>query len=392
MKFDMLKAFMDSLVNQGIPGNSISLYYNNEEIFKYSAGFRSLEDKTPMDGSELLNIYSCSKIATVIAALQLYEQGIFLLSDPLYEYIPEFKDMYVKTADGERIKAKNPITVANLFTMTAGFDYDTSCKEIQKAKEITNGDCDTLTVVKCLAEKDLNFEPGTHWNYSLCHDILAGLVESISGMRFSEYVKKNIFEPIGVTDIYYHRNEEIKSRMAEQYIYKLNDRDIDFVSAQQKTPDGKGYIENAGKECGFEFGRNYDSGGAGIVVSVGDYAKFANALANGGKAANGERILSSSTVNLLKTNQLSAELRKDFNWSQLKGYGYGLGVRTMIDCAGGGSNGNVGEFGWGGAAGATMLADTQAGFSYFYSHHMLNPREEYYQPRLRNVVYSCMSR
>ena len=116
MKFDMLKAFMDSLVNQGIPGNSISLYYNNEEIFKYSAGFRSLEDKTPMDGSELLNIYSCSKIATVTAALQLYEQGIFLLSDPLYEYIPEFKDMYVKTADGERIKAKNPISHGKMNT------------------------------------------------------------------------------------------------------------------------------------------------------------------------------------------------------------------------------------------------------------------------------------
>lgn len=392
MKFDALKTFMDTLVAQGIPGNSISLYYNNKEIFTYSSGFRDLENKIPMDGSELLNIYSCSKITTVIAALQLYEQGIFLLGDPLYEYIPEFKNMYIKTADGKRVKAKNPITLANLFTMTAGFDYDLNCKEIEKAKKITAGSCDTLTVVKCLAEKCLNFEPGTHWCYSLCHDILAGLVESISGMRFSEYVKKNIFEPIGVTDIHYHRNEEIKSRMAEQYMYKLNDCSIDFVEAQRKTPDGTGYIENVGKECCYELGSNYDSGGAGIVVSAGDYAKLGNALANGGKAANGECILSSATIDLLKTNHLSEELRKDFNWAQLKGYGYGLGVRTMIDKAEGGSNGNLGEFGWGGAAGATMLVDTQAGFSYFYSHHMLNPREEYYQPRLRNVVYACMSR
>ncbi len=211
-------------------------------------------------------------------------------------------------------------------------------------------------------------------------------------MKFSDYVKKNVFEPIGVTDIYYHRDEKIKQRMANQYMYKLNDGDIDVVSAQQKTPDGSGYIENVGKDCNFEFGKNYDSGGAGIVVSIKDYAKFANTLANGGKAANGERILSAATVDLMRTNQLNEELRKDFNWPQLKGYGYGLGVRTMINKAEGGSNGSLGEFGWGGAAGATMLVDTKNGFSYFYSHHMLNPREEYYQPRLRNVAYACMGR
>lgn len=392
MQFDMLKTFMDTLTKQGIPGNSISLYYKNREIFKYSSGYADIENKIPMNGTELLNIYSCSKIATVTAALQFYEKGVFLLSDPLYEYIPEFKDMYIKTADGGKTKAKNPITIANLFTMTAGFDYDTNCAEIKKAKEITNGECDTLTTVKCLAKKELGFEPGTHWNYSLCHDILAGLVEVISGMPFSKYVTKNIFEPLGVCDIHYHRTADVKKRMASQYMLKPTGGDTDFVSAQQKTPDGGGIVENVGKECSFEFGKNYDSGGAGIAVSVGDYAKFANALANGGIGANGERILSSATVELMKTNHLNENLRKNFNWSQLKGYGYGLGVRTMIDKAEGGSNGNLGEFGWGGAAGATMLVDTQAEFSYFYAHHMLNPREEYYQPRLRNVVYSCMSR
>ncbi len=164
MDFGMLKNFMDTLISQGIPGNTISVYYDNKEVFAYSSGFSDKENKIPMNGTELLNIYSCSKIATVTAALQLYEKGVFLLSDPLYEYIPEFKDMYVKTADGGKVKAKNPITIANLFTMTAGFDYDTNCREIQNAKTLTNGDCDTLATVKCLAQKELNFEPGTRWN------------------------------------------------------------------------------------------------------------------------------------------------------------------------------------------------------------------------------------
>ena len=106
---------------------------------------------------------------------------------------------------------------------------------------------------------------------------------------------------------------------------------------------------------------------------------------------NGERILSPATVELLHTNQLSDEqMAMNFNWPQLAGYGYGLGVRTMIDKAKGGSNGNLGEFGWGGAAGATVLADTKENLAVFYAHHMLNPHEEYYQPRLRNVVYSCI--
>ena len=92
----------------------------------------------------------------------------------------------------------------------------------------------------------------------------------------------------------------------------------------------------------------------------------------------------------MRTNQLNEKQMKYFNWSQLKGYGYGLGVRTLINKAESGTTGNVGEFGWGGAAGATLLVDPGCKLAYFYSHHMLNPQENYYQPRLRNVVYGCL--
>ncbi|MBQ4518063.1 MAG: serine hydrolase [Clostridia bacterium] len=99
-----------------------------------------------------------------------------------------------------------------------------------------------------------------------------------------------------------------------------------------------------------EFSDEYDSGGAGIITSVSDYAKFVNALANEGVGANGQRILSSAGVSLLKQNQLNEEQRKTFSWAQLVGYGYGLGVRTMMDPARGGSLSIIGEFGWGGQA------------------------------------------
>lgn len=390
MDFTGLKNFMDRLTAWRIPGNSITIYKDNKRVFDYSSGFSDVENKVTMNGSELLNIYSCSKVATVTAALQLYENGFFLLDDPLYEYIPEYKEMYVINEQGDVEKAKNHITMRHLFTMTAGLTYNLNSDGIKEARLATGGKMDTVSAAKYMAKDPLVFEPGTRWNYSLCHDVLAAAVEIISGERFESYVKSHIFEPIGVSKIYYHRDENIKKEMAEQYLFDTNTQK-DTVEAQKHAGSEPGQLVNVGKSIGdFELGKNYDSGGAGIVVSVPDYALFGSVLANGGVAENGERILSAGTIELLRQNQLNENLIKDFNWSQLTGYGYGLGVRTLINKAQSGTTGNIGEFGWGGAAGATLLVDPECKMAYFYAHHMLNPQEDYYQPRLRNVTYACL--
>lgn len=384
MNFEYMKNFMDSLTDWIIPGNSVVIYKAGNKVFEYSSGYSDIEKKIKMTGGEQIYIYSCSKVATVTAALQLYEQGKFLLSDSLYEYLPEFKKMYVK--DGDKIKpTENPITIRNLFTMTAGLSYATDTPAFDKARKLTGNKMDTRTVVKCLAEEPLLFEPGKRWNYSLCHDVLAALVEVISGMRFSEYMKKNIFEPLDMNDSYYHAPSNVI--IAPQYIYEIQDTN-NIVELQQKDHTN-GIVKRAyGNEL--VFGENYDSGGAGIITTVNDYAKFAAALANEGTGLNNNRILSSATVKLMKTNQLNESQRKTMNWRRLRGYGYGLGVRTLIDKAESGSNGSIGEIGWGGAAGATIIADTEEKVALFYAHHMLNPQEEYYQPRLRNILYSCL--
>ena len=384
MNFEYMKNFMDSLTEWIIPGNSVVIYKDGKKVFEYSSGYSDLEKKIKKTGEEQLYIYSCSKVATVTAALQLYEQGKFLLSDPLYEYLPEFKKMYVK--DGDRIKAaENPITIRDLFTMTAGLSYATNTPAFEKAIKLTDGKMDTRTVIKCLAEEPLLFEPGARWNYSLCHDVLAVLAEVVSGMRFSEYMKKHIFEPLDMNNSYYHAPNDVI--ISPQYIYEIQDTK-NIVELQQKEHT-TGVVKRAyGNEL--VFGENYDSGGAGIITTVDDYAKFAAALANSGTGLNNNRILSSATVKLMKTNQLNEAQRKTMNWRRLRGYGYGLGVRTLIDKAESGSNSSIGEIGWGGAAGATIIADTEEKVALFYAHHMLNPQEEYYQPRLRNVLYSCL--
>ena len=390
MDFTNLKKFMDRLTAWRIPGNSITVYLENKPVFTYQSGYSDVEHQIPMQGGELFNIYSCSKPCTVTAALQLYEKGFFLLDDPLYEYIPAFRDMTVAREDGELEKAKSPITMRQLFTMTAGFDYDTHAPWRARAEAKTKGRMETLAVMEELAKEPLHFHPGELWKYSLCHDVLAAAVEAISGQKFRDYVKEHIFDPLDMKTAGYH-NSALRGNVAEQYRFEqLGENDaVKLQLGELKSDNGK--LINVGKDVQyFEFGAEYDSGGAGITTSVEDYAKLANALANGGIGATGEKILSHGTVELLRTNQLSRELMQGFGRSQFTGYGYGLGVRTVFDRAQSGYTGPKCEFGWGGAAGATILVDPDIRLGLFYSHHMLNPQETYYQPRLRNVIYSCL--
>ena len=391
MDFTNLKNFMDHMAADRTPGNAIAVYVGGKKVFQYESGYSDLENQIPLTGEEMYCIYSCSKVTTVTAGVQLLERGKILLTDPLYDYIPEFKEMYVQMPDGEVKKAENTITVGDLFSMTAGFTYNFKTPGFEKAGEVTGGKYDTAETVRCIAADPLAFEPGTHWRYSICHDVLAGLISVVSGQKFRDYVKENIFDPLNMTESVYHHTPETLERTAPKYSFVVDgNENFNIVEAQKYGRSHKGYFKRMDKKINHVLGAEYDSGGAGIVTTVSDYVKLAAALAGYGKGLTGERILSPYSVDLMRTNRLNEELLKDLNWKQLAGYGYGLGVRTHINPAKSGMIGNLGEFGWGGAAGATVIVDPQIGLGVFYAQHTLNPREEYYQPRLKNVVYSCL--
>ena len=393
MDFTGLKNFIDMMAEKKSPGCSVNVFLKGKEVFSYSAGYSDIESGTAYSGKEYINIYSCSKIATVTAGAQLVERGAILLSDPLYEYIPEYKTMYIKDRDGNVREATQPIRVGDLFSMTTGFHYNIGAPSIKKAGELTGGRYDTLEVVRAFAQEPLSFEPGSRWQYSFSHDVLGGLIEVVSGMRFRDYMKKNIFDPLGMDKSVYHSTPEIKEQMATQYTFEpfsaLDMSDLAEVQRIGCTSEGR-YVK-CGKDVSYVLGPEFDSGGAGITTTPDDYVKLIAALAGGGLGLTGERILSSNTVDLLKTNRLGEAQLKDLHtWIALLGYGYGLGVRTHMDRGSSGSNAPVGEFGWGGAAGATAIADTDNRLAVFFAQHCLNPREPWYQPRLRNVVYGCL--
>ena len=169
-----------------------------------------------------------------------------------------------------------------------------------------------------------------------------------------------------------HLTDALEKRLAMQYL----------------NEDAKG-IRPIGAQNPYVLGPAYDSGGAGLVTTVDDYIRFADMLAMGGVGLTGERILSKATIDLMRTNHLNDAQMKDFCWIQMAGYGYGLGVRTMVDRTRGALS-PVGEFGWGGAAGAYVLIDPDNRVTAYYAQHMLNNQEPYVHPRLRNLIYSCL--
>lgn len=339
--FSKLKIFCDSLLNSGLPGFDLAVYKDGECLLRYMNGYRDLENKVKINGKEEYNIYSCSKIITCVAAMMLYEKGLFSLEDELSKYLPEFREMSVKTENGIK-KAEKPILIKHLFEMTAGFSYDLNSPELLKCREETGGECPTREVMKYLAKEPLMFEPGDRWEYSLCHDVLAAVVEVISGEKFEIFVKKNIFEPLGMKDTDFIYPEEKNDDLAEQYVYK----------------DGKA-VNIGKKNVGYRIGRQYASGGAGAVSTVDDYIKFLEGVRTC-------KLINADTLKLFTTDRLNDKQRLTY-WTA-DTHGYGLGVRCHKE------GGIYHDFGWGGAAGAYAAVDTENAISiYMGSHLLLSP-------------------
>ena len=355
--FEQTKALCQHFLKMGIPGFDLIVYKDGECIFRHMGGYSDPEKKIPMQGKEKYHVYSCSKLITCAAAMQLWEKGMFSLDDNLSDYLPAFKEMTVKTEDGVR-PAKNPIKILHLFQMTAGLNYEMHTPELEAYYSIPGNTCPTVETVNEFAKKPLDFEPGEGWKYSLCHDVLGALVEVISGEKFENYVKAHVFDPLGMENSTFLHPLEDWEGFARQFIYNAEEKKF--------SPAYRYWCH---------IGKDFAGGGGGCISTVEDYIKFLEAMRIG------DVILKKETIKLMQTNHLTEQQMPMYRLMKKNTKeGYGLGMRTPL------GDPNHTDCGWGGAAGAYASVDPVNNVTFFYAQHVLKSPNRHLRPWLYKTV------
>lgn len=376
MNFSKLEAYLSTLPACGIPGCELAVTYRGETVFRSGVGFADAELTRPVSQDDLYFVFSISKITTCVAALRLWEEGRLGLDDPVSKYLPSYAYLTVKNEKGKPAPAQNTMTVRHLFTMTGGLNYDLNAQPIMRVRQ--SDDQSTVSIASALAEAMLDFEPGTKFQYSLCHDVLGAVVEVASGMRFGDYVKKYILDPLGMTDTGYHVPDALWSRMSAIYnfthgLMKPTPIPVETSNVYVLTPD-------------------FDSGGAGLYSTVNDQIKLMTTLACGGTTPDGYTLLRPETIRMMGENGLADSARPYFMPSRLYGYSWGLCGRAHVDPVVSGSRSSVGEFGWDGAAGAFAMVDPTKQVALYFGMHVRGCNYAYHHvhPTLRDLVYECI--
>ncbi len=369
MNFDKIKDYMDSILELGIPSGDVAIYKDHELLFRYGTGFTDVEKKNPIKGDELYLMFSMTKIVTMTAFMQLVEKGMVSLEDEVSRYLPAYKNITLK--DGSKV---NSLKIKHLLSMQSGLDYDLQRKGIVRVLKESGSEATTRMLVDSFAETPFDFEPGTHFQYSLSHDVAAAVIEVVSGMRFGEYLKENIFKPL---------------KMDRTFFAKPENDDVEGLIPQYIQKDDKSIVL-MGQSCCYQLSDNYESGGAGLISSLDDYAKLGDTLACGGVSKDGVRILKESTIDIIKTNLLGEASRHDLAVNMgRKAYGYGCGMMVMMNPELISSPAPKGIFGWDGAAGSMLTMDTENRLSIVFTMHVRNCGVSYdvIHPRLRDLLY-----
>lgn len=361
MDFHALKDYLEKLPEMwSVPGCALIVRVGGETVF---------EEYVRSEKKDIYWLYSATKVFTAVMFGRLVERGALKLDDRVSDYLPEYARLEIADAEGGRRTAAKAVTLRQLAAMCGGLTYNIFDPLIREAKDKT-----TRGIVREIAGMPLIAEPGEAFNYSLCHDVLAAVMETVTGVRYADLIRREIAEPLGMSDACFHPSEEQRSRFAAQFTWN---------GAEKKAVPADGGNM-------FCFSEAYDSGGAGLCCRAADYILLPQALAGGGLGRDGYPLLKPETIDLLRKNQLNEAQRAIFTarWPNNRSYGYGLGVRTRLD-ASDGSLAPMGEFGWDGAAGAYCLADPKNRLSAFYVQHVLNmgPVFEVIHPALRDRIY-----
>jgi CubicO group peptidase (beta-lactamase class C family) len=342
-RLERLHNTFDKFVKDGRKAGAITLLVRNGRIADWKTyGYRDLESKLPMEKDTICRIWSMTKPITSVAVMMLVEEGKIALDDRVEKFIPEFKGLMVfkgGTAANPILEApERPMTVKHLLTHTAGMVYgweNDVLAEIYGRAKIFEGP--TLKeFVNRMAKLPLASTPGEKYKYSVAIDVLGYIVEVASGTPFDRFVQARIVSPLKMNDTAFVVPESKKARIAKTYMLREGKLAAAETIGDMKIAPGVPF------------------GGMGLYSTIGDYARFAQMLLNGGELE-GQRLLGRKTVELMMKNHLNNLALPTIGGNDSDGFGLGGSVR--IDAAKAGRPGTEGLFGWDGAASTYFRVD-----------------------------------
>jgi CubicO group peptidase (beta-lactamase class C family) len=334
-----------------IPGAVVLIQRDGQTAYLKSFGVRDPSTKQPMTADTIFRIYSMSKPITTVAALMLVEEGKLGLDDPLSKYIPSFANVKVgveKAVNGavtlDLVPAQHPITIRDLMRQTSGITYgfigEGLVKKAYADAHLFDGDLDNAEFAEKIARLPLDYQPGTTWDYGHSTDVLGRVIEVVSGQSLYQFEKQRLLEPLGMKDTaFYVADPAKRSLIAEPF---ANDRVIadHFVMNDPRLE------------------QRWESGGGGMVSTVGDYARFTQMLLNGG-TLDGKRYLSEKTVQSMGSDNIGpgSGVAPGPYYLPGSGCGFGLGFSVRNEPGHTPGEGSVGEMNWSGAGGTTFWID-----------------------------------
>lgn len=384
--YNAINALLQSYVENGeVVGVAAAIIKDGEEIYRHNVGFANKEKNQPIDNNTIYRLFSMTKPVTAATMMILLERGLFDLYDPVSKFIPAYKNQMVITANGLQ-PAKKEVTIKDLFNMTSGIPYPdpTTASGIEMDKLFSKmaQDMDnakfwsTQEFVEAFASVPLAFEPGSQWLYGVSADIIGALIEVISGKTLAEFMKQELFEPLGMVDTDFWIPADKTNRFAQVYEFDQNNVLVPFT---KKHLCLNNYLTPPA----------FQSGGAGLVSTIDDYSKFAQMLLNNG-SYNGKKILSRKSIELMSSNHLKPEQLEARTWPSQRGYGYGMLMRTMLSPTDAGCLGSFGEYGWDGWTGNWFFIDPQEKLVAFFMIQRAPGDSYHFIPRFKNILYSLL--
>ena len=367
-----------------IPGAVLLIQQHGQPVFFEGFGVRDIDGKRPMTADTIFRLYSMSKAITSVAAMTLVDDGRLSLDDPVSKYIPAFAD--VKVAIEKRDESGKPalafepvaraITIEDLLRHTSGLTYgfygESPVRKLYAGSGLFDGDFDNAQFADRIANLPLAEQPGTLWDYGHSTDVLGRVVEVVSGQSLLQFEKERLLDPLGMTETAFYVSDDAKRpRIAEPL----------------PADRFKGPIAGIKDPI---LPRRWESGGAGMIGTIGDYARFAQMLLNGG-TLDGRRYLKPETVALMTSDHIGPATRiaRDHLYfpGATSGFGLGFAVRTSVPAK---TSWSLGEYRWDGVAGTFFFIDPKDDM--FAICMMQSPSQrERIQTELKTLIYQALS-